>query len=541
MPFLVCRKLLHEYWLKKDYDYEHYSIPCWKMLCVAVKEGGGNPALADEIALEHPLSATTGGAISLDTRETTYPLSIRVGGSTDIIHNYQGMSPKSTGRECDANVSELIEEIHSPSKKLPPYKQAISPAESSKTSQSKKTLYVFYPPSQPPNKGENLQITNQLQKMSNEFTTLLYKTRKALDRQHLPDITEYIEAHVVSLLNPNDQTPENKELVRQEFHHIKDTQQLFCILEKYVSWFNYSFILKIVKVFLQKNKSLNKSWSSYESKIKEYFMMGEGRAILCVDAVAFGLSDIPGTKAMIIKVERDDYTFYDLAAIYHQIPNALKIPNARFYFSSVIMGCLGLNYLIPNYLYFIFFPLHEEQLKNLACIDGISKLKCGEYSYDINEVSQQQAQRNISNVAIDMCDPLWHENTSTPLHEAAWRGLKDEVQWLLNKFGYSTYHCGLHGWTPLHSASYGGHIEILQLLIHQYGIDPNTGDDNSVSSLHMASYKGHLSIVQYLVDTCHVPPDQTDSSNNTALLYSAMGGHSDLVDSSLREITILLR
>ena len=104
------------------------------------------------------------------------------------------------------------------------------------------------------------------------------------------------------------------------------------------------------------------------------------------------------------------------------------------------------------------------------------------------------------------------------------------MQWLLNKFGYSTYHRGLHGWTPLHSASYGGHTEILQLLIHQYGIDPNEGDDNSVCSIHMASYKGHLSIVQYLVDTCHVPPDQPDSSNNTALLYSAMGGHSNVVE-----------
>ena len=131
---------------------------------------------------------------------------------------------------------------------------------------------------------------------------------------------------------------------------------------------------------------------------------------------------------------------------------------------------------------------------------------------------------------LDICDPLWYENTSTPLHEACWRGLIDEVQWLIDKFGYSTYHRGLNGWTPLHSASYGGHIEILQLLIDQEGIDPNEGDDNSVSSLHMASYNGHLPVVQYLVDTCHVPPDQPDSSNNTALLYSAMGGHSDLVE-----------
>ena len=246
--------------------------------------------------------------------------------------------------------------------------------------------YVIYPPSQPPNQGRNLEMTIKLQKMNEEFAALFYLTRKALEELHLPNIIEYIEAHVVSLLSPNDQTPAKKELVRKEFHQSEDARQLFYVLEKHVSWFNYSFIFKIVKVFLQKNKSLKESWSSYDNAIKEYFMTGEGQAIQCVDAVAFGLSDIPGTKAMIFKVERDDYTLNDLAIIYHQIPSALKVPNARFYFSSVTMGCLELNYLIPNYLYLILFPFNEEQLQNLASIDGVSKLKCGKHTYNINEV-----------------------------------------------------------------------------------------------------------------------------------------------------------
>ena len=131
---------------------------------------------------------------------------------------------------------------------------------------------------------------------------------------------------------------------------------------------------------------------------------------------------------------------------------------------------------------------------------------------------------------LDICDPLWYENTSTPLHEACWKGLIDEARWLIDKFGYTAFHRGLHGWTPLHSASYGGHIETLQLLIRGYDSDPNEGDDNSVSSLHMASYNGHLPVVKFLVDTCHVSPDQPDSSSNTAVLYSAIGGHSDIVE-----------
>ena len=62
-----CESCLHkvlEYWLKKDYNYEFYGSPSWRRVCAAVKEGGGDPALADEIACEHPLPAATGGESS---------------------------------------------------------------------------------------------------------------------------------------------------------------------------------------------------------------------------------------------------------------------------------------------------------------------------------------------------------------------------------------------------------------------------------------------------------------------------------------------
>ena len=128
---------------------------------------------------------------------------------------------------------------------------------------------------------------------------------------------------------------------------------------------------------------------------------------------------------------------------------------------------------------------------------------------------------------IDIYDPLWYENTSTPLNEACWRGLKDEVQRLIDKTGLQER--GINGWTPTLSASYGGHFDVLCLLIDVYHCDPSQGDDDGVINLHMASYKGHLNIAQYLVNECHVDPDIADSSGNTGLLYSALGGHVDLV------------
>ena len=128
---------------------------------------------------------------------------------------------------------------------------------------------------------------------------------------------------------------------------------------------------------------------------------------------------------------------------------------------------------------------------------------------------------------IDIYDPLWYENTSTPLNEACWRGLKDEVQRLIDKTGLQER--GKNGWSPPLAASYGGHIDVLCLLIDVYHCDPSQGGDDGVISLHMASYKGHLNIAQYLVNECHVDPDIADSSGNTGLLYSALGGHVDLM------------
>ena len=51
---ISCMQKVLEYWLKKDYDYKAHGVPCWRMVCVAVKEGGGDPALAVEIARKHP-------------------------------------------------------------------------------------------------------------------------------------------------------------------------------------------------------------------------------------------------------------------------------------------------------------------------------------------------------------------------------------------------------------------------------------------------------------------------------------------------------
>uniref|UniRef100_A0A1X7TDB1 Uncharacterized protein n=1 Tax=Amphimedon queenslandica TaxID=400682 RepID=A0A1X7TDB1_AMPQE len=489
-----------EYWLKKDYDYALHGWPCWRRVCVAVKEGG-DPALADEIAREHPLPAT-------------------VGVSINVIHN-EGMSPGSTGGYNSNDNDILLSPPSANRRDISSFDDAMSPG-SGKSNSS--TCADGYGSSE-----KSFHLTSELHDLQEEFDEAFRITKKSFESSDLPEIIDYLQTHVKSILGPKKrQQTTAQSAVREEFECIKTIPKLFSVLQdKYVSWFNYKLMIKLVGVFLPENRLLKRTWSEYEEKLKDYFI-NSGGLLKDADAVQFGVKGVPpGTRVMIAKVDREDYTLDDLFFFRRAIPKGLDVPEYDLYFCFVHVGSLCLGYLIPEYLYSLLFPLTTKLQQQLASI-GITELICGEDKYDLREFSIKEVKH--SSTDIDICDPLWYENTSTPLHEAAWRGLKDEVQWLLDKFGYSTYHRGLHGWTPLHSASYGGHIEILQLLIDQYGIDPNEGDDNSVSSIHMASYKGHLSIVQYLVDTCGVPPDQPDNSNNTALLYSAMGGHSDLVE-----------
>ena len=57
---LSCLKQILKYWLRKDYDYETHGPPCWRIMCVTVREGGGNPALAQDISLNHLLPVAEG-------------------------------------------------------------------------------------------------------------------------------------------------------------------------------------------------------------------------------------------------------------------------------------------------------------------------------------------------------------------------------------------------------------------------------------------------------------------------------------------------
>ena len=234
--------------------------------------------------------------------------------------------------------------------------------------------------------GKNFHLASKLHDLQEEFDESVRLTKKSFESSDLPEIIDYLITHTMSLLGPNKKQQTTAEAVREEFECIETIPKLFTVLQdKYISWFNYKLMIKLVGVVLPQNRSLKRTWSAYEEKLKDYFI-NSGGLLKDADAVQFGVKGVPpGTRVMIAKVDRDDYTLDDLFFFRRAIPKGLDISEYDLHFRSVHLSSLYLGYLISEYLYSLLFPLTQKLQQQLASI-GIIELTCGEDKYDLREV-----------------------------------------------------------------------------------------------------------------------------------------------------------
>ena len=213
----------------------------------------------------------------------------------------------------------------------------------------------------------------------------MHETKDSFCSLDVAKVTNYVQNYTATLLSPRCRKHQTIELMREEFDHIKTMTQLFRVLDKYISWFNFEFIVNLVSVFITDDGDLLRKWSTYREKLKDYFKNNNTQAVQFGDAIQFGLSDVPGTKVMVAKVEKDDYTLSDLYFFHKAIADALEVPKYQFYFCEIGDGCMELKYFIPDLLYSLLFPLTNQQCHSLAEI-GIIKMTCGEYVHEPKKV-----------------------------------------------------------------------------------------------------------------------------------------------------------
>jgi ankyrin repeat protein/L-ascorbate metabolism protein UlaG (beta-lactamase superfamily) len=117
------------------------------------------------------------------------------------------------------------------------------------------------------------------------------------------------------------------------------------------------------------------------------------------------------------------------------------------------------------------------------------------------------------------------ENGRTPLHEAAYAGLTEMVEFLLNNGANPNVRTASRS-TPLHGAALYGREATVKLLV------AGGGDVNAANAAHFvplinASLNGHIGVVRMLLDAGADMKATTNDGKN-ALLWAAESGHGDV-------------
>ena len=228
-------------------------------------------------------------------------------------------------------------------------------------------------------------MTQMIGELQEVYLDNMRFTKKSFLSIDVSEVIDFIQDYIALLLSPCFCKNQLIEPIEKEFEHVKTMKQLFKALEKYISWFNFELVVKLVNTFITDERDLQRKWSTYREKLKDYFKNNNTQAVQIADSIEFGLSDVPGTKVMIAKVARDDYTLNDLYFFHKLIADALEVPEYDFYFCTIQNGCMELKYSIPDFLYSVLFPLTNQQCHSLAKI-GIIKMICHEYVHEMKQV-----------------------------------------------------------------------------------------------------------------------------------------------------------
>jgi ankyrin repeat protein len=118
----------------------------------------------------------------------------------------------------------------------------------------------------------------------------------------------------------------------------------------------------------------------------------------------------------------------------------------------------------------------------------------------------------------------------TPLHLAVESGVKDAVQFLLDK-GAKINRPAWNGWTPLHLAVEENQIDIVELLLEK-GANGDAVDEYGNKPLHIAA-KRRVEILELLLERSGQVDDPT-RCGETSLLLAAKCGNKDAVEFLLK-------
>ena len=330
-------------WLQHNYDTSCHGLPTWEKLVQVIGSpaGGNNTALTLTIAQQHNVSIqqptqahmAQGGYISQQSISfDTSP------GHGTISLEHQNVSHASVSSDTSTIITD---------DPLSPTLQTYSsphPHDDTKLQTDLPPHYIKKPLLSAMT-SEMLNLQELVSELNQEFITNSFKTKKYLKKHaNFLDVREYIITHVISLTKLSDN--KNEELLRQTFLEATTFEQLFEVLTKYTSWYNYDLIVKLSRLFLRHDHKVRKEM---EENMKKYLTLGVGVKEYH-GPMEFGENSNGDRKVFAVKVPSEKLVYSDLFTFHKALAKSLKQTKFLLYFWSIQRGCLELKYLVPNFL-----------------------------------------------------------------------------------------------------------------------------------------------------------------------------------------------
>ena len=222
------------------------------------------------------------------------------------------------------------------------------------------------------------ELSNETKQIVQDFADFVLDTRKSLAQKvELDDIILWLRQ--LEVIKPLTNTSMSLSET-MEVNEAKNMQQLFMILSKYWSWYNYYLLEDLINKFGGKENV---------AKLKGYLgkltLFLEKRLPKSHDSFSFGTRCRRVQKQLLFKVDKnwDTIPLGQIRELHHKIAEILKVSPNVLYLASVSKGCICLEFLVPESMA---FSICASQKEALLAVD-VFRLECGEYVWQVCNLS----------------------------------------------------------------------------------------------------------------------------------------------------------
>ena len=164
-----------------------------------------------------------------------------------------------------------------------------------------------------------------------------------------------------------------------EIERAEDVLSVFCILDKYYSFFNYGIIEKLIGWF-----STPEDKERLETYTENFKRFCKRRTFECPPDI-FGHTVDKGKTNLVMKVEEswdptEGCSLENVLRLCNSLADILEVKSETLYLCQVDKGCVELLFQVPSFVEEDVFPLSIEQERSLTSV-GVTRLTCGSYSF----------------------------------------------------------------------------------------------------------------------------------------------------------------